>query len=215
MMSVMAVVFSALFKQELTSFAIFLFAGMIPWGYFNSVTVQSSNAFISNEGLIKKIYIPKIIFPIAIAIALLIDSILSFVALFLIVMVVGGKLSWALMFLPISYALIFVFSAGVALIASVLTVFFRDLQYVLNIALQGLFFLTPVLYKHDSLSGALGLLVKFNPLTPFIELFRAPLYRGELPQLQMLLQALLLSGAVFFLGVAYYVKQRKKLVFRL
>ncbi|MEN9479133.1 MAG: hypothetical protein RLZZ298_528 [Pseudomonadota bacterium] len=215
MMSVMAVVFSTLFKADLKEFAIFLFAGMIPWSLFNSVSTQSSGAFVNNEGLIKKIYIPKIVFPLSIAVAVLIDSILSFVALFLIIVAVGGTISWAIVFLPVAYILLFVFSIGFGLITSVLTVFFRDLQYVLIIAMQGLFFLTPILYKHDSLSGKVAWLVGLNPVVPFIELFRAPLYRAEFPAGGVVIQAVVISFVTISIGLLYLIKQEKKIVFRL
>src|SRR3990172_2110847 len=73
MMSVMAVVFATLFKSDLRTFTVFLFAGMIPWNFFSSVVTQSGTSFINNEGLIKKIYLPKIVFPLSITFALLID----------------------------------------------------------------------------------------------------------------------------------------------
>ncbi|MFZ3036586.1 MAG: hypothetical protein WA112_04800 [Rugosibacter sp.] len=92
MMSVMALVFATLFKADLKTFAVFLFAGMIPWNFFNSVVTQSGMSFINNEGLIKKIYLPKAIFPLSIAFALLIDSVLSFLALFVIILAIGGSL---------------------------------------------------------------------------------------------------------------------------
>jgi ABC-type polysaccharide/polyol phosphate export permease len=91
-MSVMALVFATLFKADLKTFAVFLFAGMIPWNFFNSVVTQSGMSFINNEGLIKKIYLPKAIFPLSIAFALLIDSVLSFLALFVIILAIGGSL---------------------------------------------------------------------------------------------------------------------------
>ena len=138
---------ATLFKADLKTFAIFLFAAMIPWNFFNSVVTQSGTSFINNEGLIKKIYLPKAIFPLSIAFALLIDSALSFLALFLIIFMIGGSLSWTLLFIPIAYLLLFFFALGVGLIMSVVTVFFRDLQHVILIAMQGLFFLTPILYK--------------------------------------------------------------------
>ena len=215
MMSVMAVVFSTLFKADLKEFAIFLFAGMIPWGLFNSVSTQSSGAFINNEGLIKKIYIPKIIFPLSIAVAVSIDSLLSFVALFLIIIAVGGTVSWSLVFIPIAYIILFIFSVGFGLITSVLTVFFRDLQYVLIIAMQGLIFLTPVLYKHESLSGKVAWLVGLNPVAPFIEIFRAPLYRGEIPANGVIIQSVANSFVTISIGLLFLIKQEKKIVFRL
>lgn len=215
MMSVMAVVFSALFKADLKTFAVFLFAGMIPWNFFSSVVTQSGAAFINNEGLIKKIYLPKAIFPLSIACALLIDSLLSFIALFVIILALGGTLSWSLLFLPISFLLLFLFAMGFGLLMSIVTVFFRDLQYVIAIAMQGLFFLTPVLYKHDALMGKVAWLVGLNPVTPFIALFRVPLIEATLPSGQVLLQVTTISVVTMAVGLFVFLRNEKKIVFRL
>lgn len=215
MMSLMAIVFSTLFKAELKTFAIVLFAGMIPWNFFSSVVTQSGSAFINNESLIKKIYIPKIIFPLSIALALLIDSLLSFTALFIIIVVVGGPISWALIFLPVSFFLIFIFAMSCGLIMSVATVFFRDLQYVITVAMQGLFYLTPILYKQDALTGKLALLVELNPITPFVAIFRAPLVEGTLPSAYVLFQSVAIVIVTLTISLFVFLNQEKKIVFRL
>lgn len=215
MMSVMALVFATLFKADLRTFTVFLFAGMIPWNFFSAVVTQSGTSFINNEGLIKKIYLPKIIFPLSISSALLIDSALSFVALFAIIIMIGGSLTWAALFIPIAYLLLFFFAFGIGLITAVATVFFRDLQHVILIVMQGLFFLTPILYKHDALSGQVARLVAFNPVVPFIELFRAPLYLASLPSLGTILQAALLAVSAMAIGLSVFLRQQKKIVFRL
>lgn len=215
MMSVMAFVFSALFNADLKTFTVFLFAGMIPWNFFSSVVTQSGNSFISNEGLIKKIYLPKGIFPLSIAVALLIDNILSFLALFVIIITIGGSLSWAVLFIPVAYMMLFFFTLGVSLVMSVATVFFRDLQHITLIIMQGLFFVTPILYKQDRLTGKIAWLVDFNPLVPFIELFRAPLSQARLPSSSVILQVVLLSLSAMAIGLFVFLRQEKKIVFRL
>lgn len=215
MMSVMAVVFSTLFKVDLQTFAIFLFAGMIPWNFFSSVVTQSGTAFIHNESLIKKIYLPKAIFPLSIAFALLIDSFLSFAALFLIILALGGTLSWVLLFLPVSFALLFLFAVGLGMIVAIATVFFRDLQHVMLIAMQGLFFLTPVLYKHNALEGKFAWLIALNPVTPFIALFRASLVDAELPNTHVLFQTITIASVAVIVGLFVFLRQEKKIVFRL
>jgi len=215
MMSVMALVFATLFKADLKTFTVFLFAGMIPWNFFSSVVTQSATSFIHNEGLIKKIYLPKLIFPLSITSAYFIDSALSFLALFAIIIIIGGSLSWTVLFIPIAYLMLFFFALGIGLITSVATVFFRDLQYVILIAMQGLFFLTPVLYKHDALAGKVAWLVDLNPAVPFIELFRAPLYQASLPSPSVILQAALFSLSAMAIGLFVFLRQEKKIVFRL
>lgn len=215
MMSVMAVVFSTLFKADLKIFAVFLFAGMIPWNFFSSVITQSGTSFINNEGLIKKIYLPKVIFTLSIAFALLIDSLLSFLALFAIILALGGTLSWSLLFLPISFALLFLFALGLGLIMSIVTVFYRDLQHVILIAMQGLFFLTPILYKHDALTGKVAWLVGINPVTPFISLFRAPLIEATLPSGSVLLLTVVISVSAMAIGLFVFLRKERNIVFRL
>ena len=215
MMSIMALVFSTLFAADIKTFTIFLFSGMIPWTFFSSVVTQSGASFINNESLIKKIYLPKVIFPLSIAIALLIDSVLSFFALFAIIIMIGGSLSWALLFTPIAYLLLFLFTLGIGLIMSVATVFFRDLQHVILIAMQGLLFLTPIFYDHNKITGKLAWLVKLNPVVPFIELFRAPLYLAHLPSLNVFLQAMIIALSAMAIGVFAFLRQEKKIVFRL
>ena len=215
MMSVMAVVFATLFKQDLKTFTVFLFSGMIAWNCFNTIVVQSATSFINNEGLIKKIYLPKLIFPLSVTIALVIDSLLSFIALFAIMLVLGAKFSLALLFIPVAYALLVIFSLGIALVMSVATVFFRDLQYVIGIIMQAWFFLTPIFYKPDSLAGKVAWLIKLNPLASFVELFRAPLYIGMLPDSSVILGTFLMAMFSVFVGLLFFVYQEKKIVFRL
>lgn len=215
MMSITAVVFSALFKLDLTNYTVFLFAGMIPWNCFSSIVTQSSSSFINNEGLIKKIYLPKIIFPLSVSMGIVIDSTLSFAVLFLIIMAIGGSLSWALFSIPFAFFLLFFFSLGIALIVSVATVFFRDLQHVIQIAMQAWFFLTPVMYKNEELSGKVAWLVGFNPVVPFIELFRAPLYSARLPDATAFSSAAIFALSAFTLGILFFLNQEKKIVFRL
>ncbi|MBI3283379.1 MAG: ABC transporter permease [Burkholderiales bacterium] len=215
MMSVMALVFSALFKSDLKTFTVFLFSGMIPWNFFSSVITQSGTSFINNEGLIKKIYLPKAIFPLSIAFALLIDSVLSFLALFAIILAVGGTLSWSALFIPVAFVILFFFALGIGLIMSITTVFFRDLQHVILIVMQGVFFLTPILYKHDALAGKIGWLVGWNPVIPFIELFRAPLYQAAWPEPAVILQATAISFSAIAIGLFVFLRQEKKIVFRL
>jgi ABC-type polysaccharide/polyol phosphate export permease len=215
MMGILAFVFSALFGQDVKTFAMFLFAGLIPWNFFSSAVSQSSTAFLQNEGLIKKIYLPKLVFPITLLAALFFDSILAFIALFLIVLLIGGSVNSTLVFLPIAYVLLFVFTLGISLIVSVITVYFRDLQHVVTVAIQGLFFLTPVIYKPEAIAERAPLIVWLNPLVPFIELFRAPLYYSKFPELSTIVASLGLAVVSMVVGVSVFLNFEKKLIFRL
>jgi ABC-2 type transport system permease protein/lipopolysaccharide transport system permease protein len=215
MMTITALVFSNLFKADLKTFAIFMFAGMVPWNFFNAMVVQSANTFIINEGLIKKIYLPKILFPLSIACATLVDSVLSLAALSLIIMAIGAEPSWALLFLPVAYVLTFFFALGISMIISVATVFYRDLQHMIAIAMQALFFLTPIIYDKTAIIGGVSVLLELNPVTPFIELFRSPIRYGEWPDGMVVLHASAIALASLAVGLLFFLRLEKKIVFRL
>lgn len=215
MMSIMAAVFSNIYNVGLAEFSVFLFAGMIPWTLFNSIVSQGAASFVNNESLIKKIYLPKMIFPLSVALAMLVDAVLSFIALLVIVEIIGNGLGLAVLFLPLSFFLTFVFAFGIGLAAAVATVFFRDLQYIIAIALQGLFFLTPILYKNDSIQGRVRWLVDFNPVTPFVELFRSPLCENTIPNSGTIFHAVIVSIGALACGYYLYACNENKIVFRL
>lgn len=215
MMTVMAVVFANLFKADLKTFTVFLFAGMIPWNFFNSAVSQSAGSFIANEGIIKKVYIPKLLFPLSMTIALFVDSILAFVVLFVIILLLGGTLSWALLFLPVAFILIFIFAFGLGVVAAIATVYFRDLQYIIIIGLQGLFFLTPIFYKKDDIFGAVSWIINLNPVNPYISLFREPILNAQLPSMVIIIQAMFLSSISAIFALFLFGKMHKKIVYRL
>ncbi len=215
MILIMGVVFSSLFKEDLFQFTAFLFAGMIPWNFINGVVSQSGAAYISNEGLIKKIYIPKIIFPLSIVVTLFVDTLLSFTVLLFLIIVLGGQISWAIIFVPVALILLLLFAVGVSLIVSIANVFYRDLQYILTIVMQGLFYLTPVLYIKDKMPTVLSELVSLNPLTPLIEIFRAPISYRLLPGYYTLCIAIMISFGTLAIGVWLFLRQEKKIIFRL
>jgi ABC-type polysaccharide/polyol phosphate export permease len=213
MMSVTAVVFSAIFRMDLKTYAIFLFSGVIAFNLFATIVTQSGQSLIGNEQLIKKIYIPKILFPLAVSIALLIDSVLMFASLFLIILAIGGNISLPLLGILPAYIVLLAFAAGVGLVFSIMAVYFRDLQHI--IGMQALIFLSPVYYKPDSLSGKVEWAIRLNPLTHFIDLFRAPIYQGTLPAPSSVLFALLYATVSLAFGLWFFRRHEKRVAFRM
>jgi ABC-type polysaccharide/polyol phosphate export permease len=215
MMTVTAVVFSTIFNMDLKTYAIFLFSGVIAFNLFGTTVTQSGQALIGNEQLIKKIYIPKLLFPLSISLALLIDSLLMASSLLIIIFSIGSPITSALFFLIPAYFILFAFSFGLALVFSVSAVYFRDLQHVIGILMQALVFLSPVYYKPESLSGKVGWIIKMNPLTQFIDMFRAPIYQGHLPSGTVVLQAMLYACVSLSIGLWFFRKHENQVAFRM
>lgn len=215
MMTVTAVVFSAIFKMDLKTYAVFLFSGVLAFNLFGTIVTQCGQSLIGNEQLIKKIYIPKILFPLAIAIALLIDNLLMFASLFVIIMIIGGKISLPLLGLLPAYIVLFVFSLGLGLIMSVVAVYFRDLLHIIGIVMQTLIFLSPVYYKPDALSGKIQVFLEVNPLTQFIDLFRAPIFSATTPATSSVLLAVSYAFLSFAVGIWFFSRHEFRVAFRM
>ncbi|KVO55711.1 ABC transporter permease [Burkholderia stagnalis] len=215
MMTVSAVVFSHIFRFGLRDYAIFLFAATVPWNFFNGCVVQAGGSIVANEGLIKKIYVPKLVFPISTATGCLLDSLFGLIALFVIAFVVGARVTPALFFLPLSFVILYFFALGIALILAVAMVYFRDLQHLISVLMQALFFLTPIMYQPDALSPALQRILRFNPMVYFVDLFRAPIYRSELPSMTVIGVSAFAALASFSIGLKIFRSYENKLIFRL
>lgn len=215
MMSVTAVVFSAIFKMDLKTYAIFLFSGVLAFNLFGTIVTQCGQSLIGNEQLIKKIYIPKILFPLAVAIALLIDNLLMFASLFLLVLAIGGVISFPLVGLVPAYLLLLIFSFGLGLIMSIVSVYFRDMLHIIGIVMQALVFLSPVYYKPDSLSGGIQWAIEANPLSKFIDLFRAPIYSAAFPENSSILLALSYASLSFMVGLWFFSRHEYRIAFRM
>lgn len=215
MMGVTAVVFSTLFNVGLRDFVIFLFPAMICFNFFSNTVVQGSKSLISNEGLLKKIYIPKLLFPTSVALSTLVDSAVTFFILMLLVLAIGGEISPALISIPLAFVLVFLFALGVSLVLSIATAYFRDIEHIVTIGMQALFFLSPILYDKKILSENLELITWLNPLIAYIDLFRSPIYLAQWPAADSFITAILLAAFSLLVGLAFFCSHQAKVIFRL
>ena len=215
-MTITAVVFSLVLRIELKDYAVFLLSGTLPWLCLSTTMLQSVGVFINNEGLIKKVYVPKLIFPASVAAGALIDSLLSAAALLLAMLILlDVKVTIHLLFLPVAYLLLFPFVFAVGLITSIATVYVRDLQFVIGHLLQLAYFLTPILYPLELIPEKFHSLYALNPMVYYIELFRAPIYRNALPDPAAVITAALVGIVLLVVAAFLFRRYEEQLVFRL
>jgi ABC-type polysaccharide/polyol phosphate export permease len=214
-MTVTSIVFSMIMRWPIKSFAVFLFSGLVPWIFFSSCIAQGAQALLNNESLIKKVYVPKQIFVVSVALGLLIDAIFSSVALFLMVLAIGAPLTWALIILPLNFLLLFLFSLGLALVLSVLTVYFRDLPNIVGVLLQTGYYLTPILYPLSMVPERFRWMFNLNPMTAFVGIFRAPIYEGLFPPQDAYFIVTTLAMVSLLFGIFVFRKFDRYVIFRL
>ena len=189
---------------------------MLAFNFFRDSITQSATTYLENENLILRIYVPRFLFPLSRIIFVTLDNFLMFISLSLILFFIGGtNLNTNLIFLPLSYLLLFMFCLGISLIISVFTVFFRDLPHFLSLTLQVLLFTSPVFLKPTLLPSKLNLLFRFNPLSYYIDLFRSPIMESSFPTLQTISICLILSILSVFFGLIYFIKNERSIALKL
>lgn len=214
-MIVGAFVFAMIMRFDLKEFAVFVYAGMIPWLFFAQSVTQAGAAIINNEAMLKKIYLPRALFPFSATVALLVENVLSMAALFIIALMLGAKLTPALFFIPVSFLILFSFCFGLALLLNVAFVYFRDLPHITGVVLQAGFYLTPVLYPLSFVPERYRPWFESNPMLYFLDLFRSPIYEGRLPAEQTIAAACIAAALSLAIGAAVFVAKRDELIYRL
>lgn len=214
-MIVTSIVFSHIMRFDLNDFVIFVFSGLLPWGFISASIEGGTMSLINAEGFIKKIYLPKMIFPLAIVTSNFINMIFSMIALFIIIMFLGVKITTALFFLPVAFLLVYLAVTGLCLTISTATVFFRDIRHISGVITSIMFYLTPIIYPAQYIPEKYAAFIYFNPFYYIVELFRAPIYQGHLPDMNIIIIAGVFSVAVFLLGLKIIVANERNIVFRL
>ena len=153
--------------------------------------------------MIKKVYVPKYLFPVSKVCSCFVNLVTSFIALVIVIVATGTKLSWTalLVFIPVIY--VFVFSLGMGLMLSALVVTFRDLQHLYGILITAWMYMTPIFYPVDMLPEWVADLVRLNPLANFIEMFRDVILYNVVPS--GILQAKCIVSCVVALGLGFWI----------
>jgi len=215
MMLVLSIVFSDLFRVTTKNFTTYLLSGIILWNFFSQSTTTSVVSFLANSNLIKKIYIPKAIFPLSVILSASVNFLFSLVPLFLIMWITHAPLSPYLYLLPVVLILVTLFSFGISLVLSTATVFFHDTIYIYDVLLLAWMYSTPIFYPDSIVAQKFRLILTLNPLYYFLSLFRGTLYLEVSQLFQKLLCASLISVSVFLIGWFVYDRYKDKVVYYL
>jgi lipopolysaccharide transport system permease protein len=185
-------------------YPIFSFTGLVPWTFFAYGLAQSSNSLVGSAGLIKKVFFPRLVIPIASILSGLVDFALAFVVLLGMMAVYGISPTANILWLPLLLLLSFVTALGVGLWLSALNVEYRDIRYIVPFLSQFWMFISPVVYPSSLLSEPWRTLYALNPMVGVLEGFRwALLGSGSGPGPMIGLSAvvsilLLVTGAFYF-----------------
>jgi lipopolysaccharide transport system permease protein len=191
-------------KSDGVPYPIFAFTALVPWTFFSYGLAQASHSIVGSENLIKKVYFPRLIIPIATVMSGVVDFALAFVVLLLMMSFYHITPTWNILWIPLFILLTLVTSLGVGLWMSALNVQYRDVRYVIPFLTQFWMFATPIAYPSTLLREPWHTVYGLNPMVGVVEGFRwALLGSGSAPGPMIWLSTavavlLLLGGAMYF-----------------
>jgi lipopolysaccharide transport system permease protein len=217
MMLVFTVVFTVFWPDnQVDNYPVFLLCGLLPWNYFSAGIMGSIHSIVGNAGLVKKIYFPREILPIAAILAQLVNFLLALVVLFAVLLAFHANISSWVWVLPLVILIQTCFMLGMALILSTLNVFYRDVAMVMDVVMLAWFFLTPIFYPIERLPRSYELLGinldvhwlmhVLNPMSSLISAYRDLLYWGYLTDIYFLSRTIITALLVLVFGYWFFVR---------
>lgn len=209
--AVYAIVFPYIMKQSIDNFLMFLICGIIPWSFF---TVAMTNGMISvrtNGDIIKKVYFPREILPISVALSGLVNFLISCLIILLFCFITGVGISWHIILVPFIGIIQMLFVLGLILALSAINIYIKDTEYIVGFFINLLFYGTPILYEisYFSSSKILTILLQLNPLGHIITAYRDLFMYHTLPAFGSVMYMVIFAIVVFFVGLLIFRKLEK------
>lgn len=199
-----------------SNYYVYMFSGAVIFSVISTVVIQSCGIMLQNEGYIKKIYIPKLVFIFNVVFFEMTNFLLVLVAL----LILGFSSSqiifsvhYYFVLIPILLSIFFV--SGVAIILSIASVYFRDLIHIIPVLMNALFFITPIMYFKEYSPPIITKLNYFNPFFYFVELFRVPFLHNQLPDMWLLGVCACFTLLIFLFGLFLLDKFNNRIIFKL
>lgn len=216
MMCVYYFVFTELREGALPNFWVFLASGLFPFNFMHSNLINGSGLVVNNGGLVKKMYFPREILVLSGVTCSFIILCIGYAIVLSAIIISGYSVNFCLLlFLPIFLLVMAVFETGIMLFFSAVTVYVRDVQYVLNTSSMILYFMTPMYFVSSDLSGILANIIWLNPFTYYIEAFHSIVYFSTFPECKVIVGCILVAVLSIIIGVFVFNMLKKGFAERL
>ena len=212
MMCVMTLVFSYMFRFDIPNFPLYLITGQTLWTFFNESTNMSMYSVLQNGALIKKVYIPKFIFPISRVLSSFVTMSFSLAAIVIVMIVTKAPFYWTILLFPVPLFFLLLFATGIGMVLSALSVYFRDITHLYGVLTLAWTYLTPIFYPVSALPEEIIPVVQGNPMSSYISFFREIVLYGTVPVPAMWFRCALISLAALVVGLAVFRKLQRNFI---
>lgn len=215
MMAIYTVVFTHVlrFGSKVPNYWALVLTGIVFWTFFSTSLISASASFVRNGHLITKVYFPVEALPFSMVLAQFINFVITLVILLAAVLIKGIPVGPPLILLPVLVLATLVLALGAAALFASVTVFFRDVEHLVQIALTALFYLTPVIYPLDPnvIPAQYLRYLKLNPLAWYLDSFHDVVVRGVWPSWTLFLLSVAFSTVMLVVGYLSFLRVRPRL----
>lgn len=212
MMIIMSIVFSKIFNMTINNFPVYVMIGNIIFNFHSEATSQAIMSILSNASLIKKVYIPKYLFPLSKVLSALINLSFSFIALLLVMIFTKMSFHWTILLVWIPLIYLFMFVLGISMILASINVYFRDIGHLYSVLLTAWTYLTPIFYDFNIIPQDIKIIINMNPLYHFITFFRKIIMDGTIPTINENVLCFLMGLCFLLIGCMIFKKMQNKFI---
>ena len=215
-MIIFSIIFGELAKipSDGIPYPIFSYTALVPWVYFSSSMVKSTQSLIGSTGIFTKVYFPRMIIPLTPVIAGLVDFIIALGIVFIMLFWYGIALTWKILWLPVFIFIMVLTSSGIGMWLSALAIQYRDIRHAINFLSQLMLYAAPVVWPMSLLKDKFGDSIAFwyglYPMAGVIEGFRYALIGQNILQWNLVLLGGL-AGIILFISGALYFKHKERI----
>ncbi|MBV8864653.1 MAG: ABC transporter permease [Acidobacteriaceae bacterium] len=213
LMVVLSVVFSTIMAANIPHFAIFLLSVLLPWTFFSQSLSYAAESIVGNGDLIKKVRVAKLVFPVAAVVSNMINFLLSMIPLVLIVIAMRHPIHLTWLYLPVPLLALTIFTLGATFFFAAANVYYRDVAHILQVLLNVLFYVTPIIYSIDLIPAKDRWLLKLNPLQYMLNGFRLSVYYGLMPSVNSIIACFVCAFGMLAFGFWLFRKHQDEFVF--
>ena len=207
--AVYAIVFPYIMRIQTENYLIYLIVGIIPWTFFTTVINQGMITIRMNAGIIKKVYFPREILPISVALSGLINFLISCIIIVIFCLFGGVGITWHIVLLPFIAIIQFVLTLGIVFALSAINIYIKDTEYIIAFILNMLFYATPILYEAVLFPEKIRWILYLNPMTQVVLAYRDIFLYHQVPELSGIIYLIIVTIIIFVLGLFIFRKLEK------
>lgn len=211
-MVVLTFIFSNIFKNSIPNFPVYCLSGRLLYDFFSQATNQSMVSITGKSSLIKKIYVPRYLYPLSRVISSFIIFLISLVPLIGIMLFTGVELNKMSLLILYPLIMLLFIGLGIGFMLSAINVFFRDLQHLYSVALLVVMYMSAIFYSPDIIDPKYIFVLQLNPIFSVISVFRDCILYGQVTSITNWILCGVYALIFVIIGTVVFYKTQDKFI---